>query len=124
MLGEVQPPQPLDAVRPVVARDGKPHRKAMLGRQRRAVQLISEEHVAGGQAFQRQILDVPAAGRSRKVTAVKPVRPEEPRLRLDLELTQQRGEIEPPQCGVSARSAQADCRSIDAPLPRPSWDAS
>jgi hypothetical protein len=66
----------------------------MPGRQRRAVQLIGEEHVAGGQAFQRQILDVPVAGRSRKVAAVEPLRPEEPRLRIDIELNQQRGEID------------------------------
>ena len=94
MLGEVQPPQPLDAVRSVITWHDEAHRKAVLGRQRRAVQLVGKQDVAGGQAFQRQILDVPVAGRSRKLTAVEPIRPEEPRSRIALELTQQRGEID------------------------------
>ena len=61
-VGEVQAPEPLHAVRAVVAGHHEPHRVPVLRRQRRAVEFVGEEHVAGREALQRQVLGKDLAG--------------------------------------------------------------
>ena len=44
-VGDLDPPQPLDARDPHPAGDDEPRRRAVVGRQRRAVHLVGDEHV-------------------------------------------------------------------------------
>ena len=92
----------------------------MLGRQRRAAELVGEQDAAGCQSFQWQVLDVPIARGAGEVAAVEPVRPEEPGLRLDRELIEQRCQIDaaPSDIGHAARRHVRLQRIADALMHR------
>jgi hypothetical protein len=80
----------------------------VLGRQRPPVQLVGQQHVAGGQAVERQILDEPIAGFPGKLATVEPVRPKESRARIDAELIEERDQID----AAPADVRNAACRHL------------